>query len=105
MRKEAQNPIASLISVPLQNNTNFGIQPSERTQDVLNIQPVIPIGVGENWNVIIRWITPIIWQPLPASPPAPEVGKLDKLIVKLGPSGLSPADQQAAQEKAIQQRD
>jgi hypothetical protein len=75
LRKAAQNPIASLISVPLQNNTNFGIQPGERTQDVLNIQPVIPIGVTKDWNLIIRWITPIIWQPLPASPPAPEVGK------------------------------
>jgi hypothetical protein len=75
LRKAAQNPIASLISVPLQNNTNFGIQPGERTQDVLNIQPVIPIGISKDWNLIIRWIAPIIWQPLPASPPAPEVGK------------------------------
>ena len=75
LRKAAQNPIASLISVPLQNNANFGIEPGGRTQDVLNIQPVIPIGVSKDWNLIIRWITPIIWQPLPAPSPAPEVGK------------------------------
>ena len=75
LRKEAQNPIASLISVPLQHNANFGIEPGQRTQDVLNIQPVIPVGVGKDWNLIVRWITPISWQPLPASPPAPEVGK------------------------------
>ncbi len=75
LRKAAQNPISSLISVPLQNNANFGIEPGSRTQDVLNIQPVIPIGVSEDWNIIIRWITPIIWQPLPAPSPAPEVGK------------------------------
>ena len=75
LRKEAQNRIASLISVPLQNNTNFGIEPGERIQDVLNIQPAIPVGIGEDWNLIIRWITPFIWQPLPASPPAPEIGK------------------------------
>jgi hypothetical protein len=75
LRKAAQNPIASLISVPLQNNANFGIEPGSRVQDVLNIQPVIPIGVSKDWNLIVRWITPIVWQPLPAEAPAPEVGK------------------------------
>jgi hypothetical protein len=75
LRKAAQNPIASLISMPLQNNANFGVEPGGRTQDVLNIQPVIPIGVSKDWNLIIRWITPIVWQPLPAPSPAPEVGK------------------------------
>ena len=35
-----------------------------RTQNVLNIQPVIPVKFSENWNLIIRWITPIIYQPL-----------------------------------------
>lgn len=75
LRKAAQNPIASLISVPLQNNANFGAEPGGRTQDVLNIQPVIPVGVSKDWNLVIRWITPIIWQPLPAPSPAPEVGK------------------------------
>lgn len=75
LRKAAQNPIASLISVPLQNNVNFGIEPGGRTQDVLNIQPVIPVGVSKDWNLVIRWITPITWQPLPAPSPAPEVGK------------------------------
>lgn len=75
LRKAAQNPIASLISVPLQNNANFGIEPGGRTQDVLNIQPVIPMGVNKDWNLVIRWITPIIWQPIPAPSPTPEVGK------------------------------
>jgi hypothetical protein len=65
LRKAAQNPVASLISVPVQNNNNFGIQPGDRTQDVLNIQPVIPMKLSENWNLIARIITPIIYQPLP----------------------------------------
>jgi hypothetical protein len=64
LRKEAQNPIASLISVPIQENWNFGIDPGYRTQNVLNIQPVIPIDVGKDWNLIIRWITPVIYQPV-----------------------------------------
>ena len=75
LRKAAQNPIASMISVPFQNNTNFGVEPDDRIQDVLNIQPVVPAGVSKDWNLITRWITPIIWQPLPPQGPAPEVGK------------------------------
>jgi len=74
LRKAAQNPVASLISVPVQNNNNVGINPGYRTQDVLNIQPVIPLKVNDNWNLIIRWITPIIYQPLPAPSPLPQVG-------------------------------
>ncbi len=69
LRKAAQNPVASLISVPVQDNFNGGIDPGDRTQNVLNIQPVIPVKFSENWNLIIRWITPIIYQPL-----APGVG-------------------------------
>jgi len=69
LRKAAQNPVASLISVPVQNNSNTGINPGYRTQNVVNIQPVIPLKFSENWNLIIRWITPIIYQPL-----GPEVG-------------------------------
>jgi hypothetical protein len=64
LRKAAQNPVASLISVPVQDNFNGGIEPGDRNQNVLNIQPVIPVKFSENWNLIIRWITPIIYQPL-----------------------------------------
>ena len=63
--KDTQNPVASLISVPVQNNTNFNLGPANRTQDILNIQPVIPVGLSENWNLIVRWITPVVWQPVP----------------------------------------
>jgi hypothetical protein len=74
LRKAAQNPVASLISVPVQNNNNVGINPGNRVQNVLNIQPVIPLKLNDNWNLIIRWITPIIYQPLPAPSPVPQVG-------------------------------
>jgi hypothetical protein len=72
LRNAAQNPVASLISVPLQDNFNFGTGPADRTQNVLNIQPVIPMSVSKDWNLIVRWITPIIYQPLPVpQPPGP----------------------------------
>jgi hypothetical protein len=67
LQKAVQNPVAGLISVPLQNNTNFGVGPFSRNQDILNIQPVIPVNVSQNWNMIIRWITPIVWQPAPGT--------------------------------------
>jgi hypothetical protein len=63
LAKAAQNPIANLISFPLQNNTAFGIRPYERAQNVLNIQPVIPFHISEKWNLITRTILPVVWQP------------------------------------------
>ena len=65
LRKAAQNPVASLISVPIQENWNFGIQPGDRVQNVLNIQPVVPVDLAKSWNLIVRWITPVVWQPVP----------------------------------------
>ena len=65
LQKATQNPVASLISVPIQNIDNFNIGPASRTQNVLNIQPVVPMRVSEDWNLILRWITPIISQPVP----------------------------------------
>src|SRR5262245_20399666 len=65
LRKDSQNPIANLISFPLQNNTNMRIEPADRNQNVLNIQPVIPVSLNDKWQMIIRWITPIVWQPIP----------------------------------------
>jgi hypothetical protein len=67
LAKATQNPVASLISVPVQNNTNFGIGPYDRNQNVLNIQPVFPFQVTHDWNLIVRWIAPIIWQPAPGT--------------------------------------
>src|SRR5271155_2354946 len=75
LKKATQNPVASLISVPVQNNNNFGVNPGYRTQDVLNIQPVIPIGISKDWNLLVRWIMPIVYQPVPNAPGTPETGE------------------------------
>jgi hypothetical protein len=65
LAKLAQNPVGNLISVPFQNNTNLNVGPDNRTQNILNIQPVIPISVSDEWNIITRTIVPVISQPLP----------------------------------------
>jgi hypothetical protein len=63
LAKLAQNPVGNLISVPFQNNTNFNVGPLSGTQNILNIQPVIPIEVNSEWNVITRTILPVVSQP------------------------------------------
>jgi hypothetical protein len=69
LRKQSQNPIANLISVPIQENWNFGTGQDNRIQNVLNIQPVIPFSMGKDWNLITRWITPVVFQPISAPQP------------------------------------
>ncbi len=63
LARAVQNPVADLISLPFQNNTNFEFGPRERRQNVLNIQPVIPIDLNEDWLLITRTILPIVSQP------------------------------------------
>jgi hypothetical protein len=63
LAKLAQNPVGNLISVPFQNNTNLNFGPEKGTQNILNIQPVIPISVSKDWNIITRTILPVVWLP------------------------------------------
>ncbi len=63
LAKKLSNPVAALISVPIQNNFDFGAGPNgDGFQYKVNIQPVIPITLNENWNVISRTILPVIYQ-------------------------------------------
>jgi hypothetical protein len=63
LTRATQNPMAKLISFPIQNNTNFKFGPLEKTQNVTNIQPVVPFQLNEDWLLISRTIAPIIYQP------------------------------------------
>ena len=102
LRKAAQNPVASLISVPIQQNWNGGIGDHDRIQSVLNIQPVIPFSLNQHWNVITRWITPIVFQPIPETDAQGYYGlgdlnpsfflspKKSKVIWGVGPTFLLP---------------
>jgi hypothetical protein len=67
LAKKLQNPIGDLYSFPFQSNTNFNYGPHNGTQENLNIQPVIPIHINQDWNIITRTILPLIWQPSVAS--------------------------------------
>jgi hypothetical protein len=63
LAKATLNPIASLISLPIQNNFDWGAGPTgDGFQYKLTVQPVIPLSLNENWNVISRTIVPFIDQ-------------------------------------------
>ena len=63
LAKQLSNPVANLISVPLQLNWDDRLGPEEDGERyLLNVQPVIPISIGDDWNLISRTIVPIISQ-------------------------------------------
>jgi hypothetical protein len=63
LAKASQNPVASLISVPFENNFNGEYGSDNSKQNVLNVKPVMPVQIGENWNLINRTIIPLVSQP------------------------------------------
>jgi hypothetical protein len=63
LAQAAQNPIASMISVPFQSNFNFGMGSEDKMGYTMNIQPVIPMKINDDWNLITRVITPLTYQP------------------------------------------
>ncbi|MEH6566954.1 MAG: transporter [Halopseudomonas sp.] len=63
LAKSLSNPVAALISVPFQYNYDENIGPDDDGhRSTLNIQPVVPISISEDWNMISRTILPVISQ-------------------------------------------
>ncbi len=63
LAKKLSNPVAALISVPIQLNYDQDIGPAERGERwTLNVQPVVPIEINKDWNMISRTIVPIVSQ-------------------------------------------
>lgn len=62
LAKKLANPVASLISVPFQYNHDSDIGAADGSRSVLNIQPVIPVSINADWNLISRTIVPLVDQ-------------------------------------------
>ena len=60
LARAAQNPVANMISLPFQNNTDFNFGPKDKTLNTTNIQPVIPFELNDDWNLITRTIIPVV---------------------------------------------
>ncbi len=78
LAQQLANPVSSLISVPFQSNWDFGIGPEEASRYTLNIQPVVPLSLDEDWNLIVRTIVPVIdaESPAPGIPDASGLGDI-----------------------------
>ena len=61
---KSQNPISDLVSLPLQSNWDYGINPRSRTRYVGNLQPVVPVKLNDDWNLINRIVVPFVNVPV-----------------------------------------
>ena len=89
LAKAAQNPIASMISLPFQNNTNLNIGPNDQTQNILNVQPVWPFEMGD-YNIITRTIIPVVSNPSVLT--GPDKGRIDGIGDTVFTAFISPKD-------------
>jgi hypothetical protein len=62
LAQQLTNPLADLISMPIQGNMDFGVGPGGGHRVFTNIQPVIPFSLNENWNLISRTVLPVVDQ-------------------------------------------
>jgi len=65
LARKLSNPVADLISLPFQSNWDFGIGPEDAMRYTLNVQPVVPISISKEWNLITRTIIPVIYAEAP----------------------------------------
>src|SRR5208337_1733534 len=71
--KESENPIGNLTILPFENYTNFQVGPNKGTQNILEFEPVVPIHLNADWNLINRAIIPVVWNPdLSPAPSVPQ---------------------------------
>lgn len=98
LAQQLSNPLAALISVPAQTNYDQGFGDGDGYRIYTNFQPVIPISISQNWNLISRTIVPVIWDQKGISPLEPNAhqGGFGDTVQSLFFSPKQPADLGAA---------
>lgn len=66
LAKQTQNPVADLVTVPIQFNWNTGGGLGDQTLQVINVQPVLPLALDDDWLLVSRTIIPLVNVPLPS---------------------------------------
>jgi len=79
LAKKLANPISDLVSVPFQFNWEQNVGPNEATRFILNVQPVMPFALNQDWNLIARMIVPFVSQPALVDGGEPSFGVSDIL--------------------------
>ena len=76
LAKKLANPVADLVSLPLQSNWDFHIGTANATRYTMNVQPVIPFSLGKEWNLITRTILPVVYaqSPVPGGQTSEGIG-------------------------------
>ena len=89
---QAQSPLTPLWSVINENYTSGGVGPLHKTQNILIVEPIIPLKLTPDWNLITRWNTPITSQPRLANPagPFPGIGLFPGIGPEFGLSNMQP---------------
>ena len=90
MRRNRRNPIGNLTVLPFENYTNFEVGPNKGTQNILEFEPVVPIHLNADWNLINRAIIPVVWNPdLSPFPSVPQAFAPTDYSAFLSPRNLS----------------
>jgi hypothetical protein len=88
LAKAAQNPVANMVSLPLQYNFITAGGLNENTARILNVQPVLPLPIGEKWLIVSRTVVPFVSLPL-------ETGLPSGGVVGLRSGGIADIQEQA----------
>ncbi|MBU6179451.1 MAG: transporter [Verrucomicrobia bacterium] len=91
LAQQLANPVSSLISVPFQSNWDFGIGQEDASRFTLNFQPVVPLSLDEEWNLIVRTIVPVIDAESPA-PGIPDASGLGDIVQSFFFSPVEPVN-------------
>jgi hypothetical protein len=78
LAKAAQNPVANMVSLPLQWNYSTAGGLDSSTALVLNVQPVLPVPIGERWLIVSRTVVPFLSLPLPNGSQAGGIGDIQE---------------------------
>jgi len=80
LAKQAQNPVADMVSVPVQFNWYTGGGLGDETMQVTNIQPVFPLGLDQDWLLVARTIVPVVNAPAPFGERSTGIGDIQEQL-------------------------
>jgi Putative MetA-pathway of phenol degradation len=80
LAKQLANPVAAVVSVPIQLNLDRRVGPADGRRSTLIVQPVIPFDLSPDWNLITRTILPLVDQRDVAGPSGDQFGLADTFL-------------------------